>query len=114
MSSKLIARWLLAVQLLCGLACDSERLSRYLPAFRACIVDARAYSIMSAYDRTNGEPPRRDFSQIDEAGKRLYQPGRYRMCIGGSQPDDRSGDLIGEDPLSVEVELTGSRDELPY
>jgi beta-glucosidase len=56
----------------------------------------------------------RDFSQIDEAGKRLYQPGRYRIFVGGSQPDERSGDLIGEDPLSLEVELTGSRDELPY
>jgi beta-glucosidase len=56
----------------------------------------------------------RDFSQIDEAGKRLYQPGRYRVYVGGSQPDARSGDLIGEDPLSLELELTGSRDELPY
>ena len=56
----------------------------------------------------------RDFSQIDEAGKRLYQPGRYRIFVGGSQPDERSGDLIGEDPLSLEVELTGSRDELTY
>ncbi len=28
----------------------------YLPAFRDCIVDAKAYSIMSAYNRTNGEP----------------------------------------------------------
>ena len=28
----------------------------YLPAFRACIVDAKAQSIMPAYNRTNGEP----------------------------------------------------------
>jgi beta-glucosidase len=56
----------------------------------------------------------RDFSQIDEAGKRLYQPGRYRILVGGSQPDERSGDLIGEDPLRLELELTGSRDELTY
>jgi len=56
----------------------------------------------------------RDFSQIDEAGKRLFQPGRYRIFVGGSQPDERSGDLIGEDPLSLEIELTGSRAELPY
>jgi len=27
----------------------------YLPAFKACIVDAKAYSIMGAYNRTNGE-----------------------------------------------------------
>ena len=28
----------------------------YLPAFRDCIVEARAYSVMGAYNRTNGEP----------------------------------------------------------
>jgi len=28
----------------------------YLPAFEACIVDAKAESIMAAYNRTNGEP----------------------------------------------------------
>lgn len=28
----------------------------YLPAFEACITEARAYSIMGAYNRTNGEP----------------------------------------------------------
>jgi len=34
--------------------------------------------------------------------------------MGGSQSDERSGDLIGEDPLSLDVELTGSRGELTY
>ncbi len=28
----------------------------YLPAFKACIVEGKAYSIMGAYNRTNGEP----------------------------------------------------------
>ncbi|MFQ3549563.1 MAG: glycoside hydrolase family 3 C-terminal domain-containing protein [Armatimonadota bacterium] len=28
----------------------------YLPAFRACVIEAQAESIMSAYNRTNGEP----------------------------------------------------------
>ncbi len=28
----------------------------YLPAFKACVTEARAYSIMGAYNRTNGEP----------------------------------------------------------
>jgi beta-glucosidase len=56
----------------------------------------------------------RDLSLIDEAGKRVFQPGRYRVFVGGSQPDERSGDLIGEDPLHLDLELTGSRDELVY
>jgi beta-glucosidase len=56
----------------------------------------------------------RDLSLIDERGARVYQPGRYRISLGGSQPDERSGDLIGEEPLSIEVELIGERVELTY
>jgi beta-glucosidase len=56
----------------------------------------------------------RDLSQIDERGARVFQPGRYRISLGGSQPDQRSGDLMGEDPLSIEIELTGDRRELKY
>jgi beta-glucosidase len=44
----------------------------------------------------------------------VFQPGRYRISLGGSQPDERSGDLMGEDPLSLEIELVGSRRELQY
>ena len=39
-----------------ALASPKDLRETYLPAFRACIVDAKAYSIMSAYNRTNGEP----------------------------------------------------------
>jgi beta-glucosidase len=56
----------------------------------------------------------RDLSLIDESGARVFQPGRYRISLGGSQPDERSGDLIGEDPLSLEIELGGERVELVY
>ena len=56
----------------------------------------------------------RDLSQIDEQGARVFQPGRYRLSLGGSQPDERSGDLMGEDPLNIEVELVGDRRQLTY
>jgi beta-glucosidase len=56
----------------------------------------------------------RDLSLIDESGARVFQPGRYRASVGGSQPDERSGDLIGEDPLSMDFELIGDRVELVY
>jgi beta-glucosidase len=56
----------------------------------------------------------RDLSQIDERGARVFQPGKYRVSVGGSQPDVRSGDLMGEDPLSIEFELVGDRREMPY
>ncbi|HWO12544.1 MAG TPA: glycoside hydrolase family 3 C-terminal domain-containing protein [Polyangiaceae bacterium] len=56
----------------------------------------------------------RDLSLIDEAGKRVFQPGRYRLFVGGSQPDARSGDLIGEDPVSLDLELTGAPSVMSY
>ncbi|MCJ7623864.1 MAG: glycoside hydrolase family 3 C-terminal domain-containing protein [Anaerolineaceae bacterium] len=35
---------------------EQDMLETYLPAFEACIKEARAASIMGAYNRTNGEP----------------------------------------------------------
>jgi beta-glucosidase len=37
-------------------ASERDMRQTYLPAFKACIVEAKAYSIMGAYNRTNGEP----------------------------------------------------------
>jgi beta-glucosidase len=56
----------------------------------------------------------RDLSQIDERGLRVFQPGRYRVCVGSCQPDERSVDLMGKAPLSIEFELAGDRREMPY
>jgi beta-glucosidase len=53
-------------------------------------------------------------SLIDEAGRRVLEPGRFRLSVGGSQPDPRSVRLLGRAPLSLELEVTGSRTELPY
>jgi len=39
-----------------AIASDKDLRETYLPAFEACIVEAGAYSIMGAYNRTNGEP----------------------------------------------------------
>jgi len=35
---------------------DRDLWGTYLPAFEACVVEAGAYSVMGAYNRTNGEP----------------------------------------------------------
>jgi beta-glucosidase len=56
----------------------------------------------------------RDLSQIDGRGARVFQPGRYRACVGGCQPDERSGELTGTAPLSIEFELVGDLREMPY
>ena len=56
----------------------------------------------------------RDLSLIDERGRRVLEPGRFRASIGGSQPDARSAALMGSKPLTVEFEVTGELIELPY
>jgi beta-glucosidase len=56
----------------------------------------------------------RDLSLIDERGLRVLEPGRFRVSVGGSQPDPRSQELTGQSPLSVEFELLGKTVELPY
>jgi beta-glucosidase len=45
----------------------------------------------------------RDLSIIDEAGRRVLEPGRVRISVGGSQPDPRSVELTGQAPLSGEI-----------
>jgi beta-glucosidase len=56
----------------------------------------------------------KDFSLIDERGKRLLEPGRFRLAVGGSQPDARSVELLGKVPLSLELAVVGAVTELPY
>ncbi|HEY6728415.1 MAG TPA: glycoside hydrolase family 3 C-terminal domain-containing protein, partial [Polyangiaceae bacterium] len=43
-------------------------------------------------------------SLIDEQGKRVLEPGRFRVTVGGSQPDARSFELTGRRPLSAEFD----------
>ncbi len=56
----------------------------------------------------------KDLSLIDEAGTRVLEPGRFRLTVGGSQPDPRSVALTGRAPLAVDLEVTGERLALPY
>jgi beta-glucosidase len=56
----------------------------------------------------------RDLSLIDEQGRRVVEPGWFRVTLGGSQPDARSVALMGRPPLSVDLEVAGVRLELPY
>ncbi|HTA91998.1 MAG TPA: glycoside hydrolase family 3 C-terminal domain-containing protein [Polyangiaceae bacterium] len=56
----------------------------------------------------------RDLSLIDEHGRRMLEPGQFRISVGGSQPDARSVALTGHAPLSVEIQVTGAVLPLPY
>jgi len=49
----------------------------------------------------------RDLTLVNDAGKRVLEPGRFRAFIGGSQPDARSATLLGHSPLSIDFEIVG-------
>jgi beta-glucosidase len=56
----------------------------------------------------------RELSRIDELGRRRLEPGRVRLSVGGSQPDARSVQLLGQAPLESELDLVGDSLTLPY
>lgn len=56
----------------------------------------------------------KSLSLIDEAGRRVLEPGIFRVFVGGSQPDPRSVALLGQAPLRADLVLTGSPLALPY
>jgi beta-glucosidase len=56
----------------------------------------------------------RDLSLIDDAGRRMLEPGTHRIFVGGSQPDARSVALTGQAPLAIDIELVGPRTEIAY
>jgi beta-glucosidase len=57
--------------------------------------------------------PARALSLIDERGRRVFAAGNVRIYVGGSQPDARSVALVGQAPLSADIQLRGTV-ELPY
>ena len=56
----------------------------------------------------------KDFSLIDDGGRRVLEPGRFKLFVGGSQPDTTSARLTGQRPLEVELEVAGTARALPY
>jgi beta-glucosidase len=56
----------------------------------------------------------RQMSMIGDDGSRVLEPGRFRLYVGGSQPDERSAQLTGVRPLSAEFTVTGAARKMPY
>lgn len=50
----------------------------------------------------------RQMALIDEAGNCILEPGKFRVYIGGSQPDERSEELTGIPVLWEDFNVTGS------
>lgn len=56
----------------------------------------------------------RQMALINEDGKAVLEPGSFRLYVGGQQPDARSRELTGTEPLAAEFEVTGKPLELEY
>lgn len=56
----------------------------------------------------------RHMSLIDEAGRRVLEPGAFEVFVGGSQPDARSLRLTGGTVCHARFEVTGKTVELEY
>ena len=50
---------------------------------------------------------KRQMSLIDDNGKRMIYPGKYKFYIGFSQPDERSYELTGTRPCTLDFTLIG-------
>ncbi len=50
---------------------------------------------------------------IDESGKRVLEPGRFRLHVGGRSRIGTSRALAGTTVVAAEFEVTGSRTPLP-
>ncbi len=56
----------------------------------------------------------RQLSVIDEAGRRIQEPGAFRLSVGGRQPDSRSAALSKTKVLETVFEVSGTAVELEY
>ncbi len=57
---------------------------------------------------------KRQLVLIDNQGKCLLEPGKFRIYVGGQQPDIRSEELTGKSILSAEIDVKGKLIELDY
>lgn len=56
----------------------------------------------------------RQMAVIDEDGKRVLEPGQFKVFVGGCQPDDLSQKLSGVKVLEETFEVIGKNLELEY
>ena len=66
-----------------------------VPAARPARLRARASRPRARRQTISFDLTARDLALVNDAGKRVLEPGRFRATIGGSQPDARSAELTG-------------------
>ena len=56
----------------------------------------------------------RSMAVVDGRGRHVVEPGRFRLHVGGRQPDARSAALAGTPVVTAEFEATGNPVELAW
>jgi beta-glucosidase len=56
----------------------------------------------------------RSMAVVNGQGRHVVEPGRFRLHVGGRQPDARSATLAGTPVLQAEFEVRGRPLELPW
>jgi len=54
--------------------------------------------------------PKEVFYVVNEQGERLLDGKHFRLSVGTSQPDKRSRELTGKDPVSIEIQREALKD----
>lgn len=54
--------------------------------------------------------PKEVFYVVNEQGERLLDGKHFRLSVGTSQPDERSWELTGKDPVSIEIQREALKD----
>lgn len=49
----------------------------------------------------------RQMAMVDDEGNIILEPGKFRVYVGGSQPDERSRQLTGKEVLHADFEVVG-------
>jgi beta-glucosidase len=56
----------------------------------------------------------RSMAVVDDRGRHVVEPGRFRLHVGGRQPDARSAALAGTPVVTAEFETRGVPVELAW
>ena len=74
------------------------------PKYRLCAF-RRVFVKAGEQVKVCAEIPAEMFTVVTEDGKRVYEPGKFILYAGGSQPDAYSQKLTGENILNVSITL---------
>ena len=74
------------------------------PKYRLCAF-RRVFVKAGEQVKVCAEIPAEMFTVVTEDGKRVYEPGKFILYAGGSQPDAYSQKLTGENILNVSIAL---------